>query len=148
MSKLLSIEFHHHSPDIRHHLCGFDLNLTYPQTGGNFPTLNLTLGLRAQLQAATAGSATASSTSSWREAIAAEYTIRARTNPNLKRADYQERRDVDRLVWKRDISGRPNGTIDPWYGCDIFNEMRDYAVNFTFPWCTCVHLYRDGVIVF
>ena len=27
----------------RTHLCGYDLNLTYPQRGGHFPTLNLTL---------------------------------------------------------------------------------------------------------
>ncbi|KAI0718592.1 alpha/beta-hydrolase [Cerioporus squamosus] len=115
----------------QHHLCGFDLNLTYPQTGGNFPTLNLTQGLRAQLLEATE---TKIAVSSLREAIAAEYALRVRTNPAIKRADYQERRGADVLQWKRDISGRPNGTIDQWYGCDIFDEMRDYAVNFTFPW--------------
>ncbi|RDX42857.1 alpha/beta-hydrolase [Lentinus brumalis] len=115
----------------QHHLCGFDLNLTYPQTGGNFPTLNLTQGLRATFLEATDTRVTGSS---WREAIATEYAVRARTNPIMKRADYHERRGADALQWKRDISGRPNGTIDPWYGCDIFDEMRDYAVNFTFPW--------------
>jgi len=41
-----------------------------------------------------------------------------------------------RDVWKRDLTGRANGTIDPWYGCDVYDEMLDYAINFTFPWCT------------
>ena len=36
-------------PSDRHHLCGFDLNLSYPQTSGTFPTLNLTEGLQATL---------------------------------------------------------------------------------------------------
>ena len=35
---------------------------------------------------------------------------------------------------KRDLSGRANGTIDPWYGCFIYDEMIDYALNYTYPW--------------
>ena len=38
---------------------------------------------------------------------------------------------------KRDLSGRANGTIDPFYGCFLLDELIDYAVNFTFPWCKC-----------
>ena len=41
-----------------------------------------------------------------------------------------------RDAWKRSLAGRANGTIDSWYGCDLYDEMIDYAVNFTFPWCT------------
>ena len=37
--------------------------------------------------------------------------------------------------WKRDLAGRANGTINPWYQCDVYDEMLDYALNFTFPWC-------------
>ena len=37
--------------------------------------------------------------------------------------------------WKRDLASRANGTIDPWYECDLYTEMLDYAINFTFPWC-------------
>lgn len=40
-----------------------------------------------------------------------------------------------RDAWKRDLAGRANGTIDAWYGCDVYDEMVDYAINFTFPWC-------------
>ena len=35
---------------------------------------------------------------------------------------------------KRDLSLRANGTIDPWYGCFIYDEMIDYAFNFSKPW--------------
>ena len=43
-------------------------------------------------------------------------------------------REDKRTQWKRDISGRPNGTLDPFYGCFLWEEMTDYAANFTFPW--------------
>lgn len=48
-----------------------------------------------------------------------------------------------REAWKRSLAGRANGTIDPWYGCDLYDEMVDYAVNFTFPWCMALfcHVY-------
>ncbi|KAG6374843.1 hypothetical protein JVT61DRAFT_4228 [Boletus reticuloceps] len=39
-----------------------------------------------------------------------------------------------RKAWKRSLADRANGTIDPWYGCDLYDEMLDYAINFTFPW--------------
>ncbi|KAI0705478.1 alpha/beta-hydrolase [Earliella scabrosa] len=115
----------------QHHLCGFDLNLTYPQTGGNFPTLSVPQGLRASLLTAAEPRVAATS---WRDAIAREYSARVLSQSRQKRADFHERRVFERAQWKRDLSQRANGTIDPWYGCDIFDEMRDYAVNFTFPW--------------
>ena len=45
-------------------------------------------------------------------------------------------RNRAREAWKRNLSGRANETIDPWYGCDLYDEILDYAINFTFPWCT------------
>lgn len=41
---------------------------------------------------------------------------------------------VKREQWKRDLIGRANGTIDPWYECDIYDELIDYALNFSLPW--------------
>lgn len=35
---------------------------------------------------------------------------------------------------KRDLSLRANGTIDPWYGCFLFDEMVEYTINYTAPW--------------
>jgi hypothetical protein len=40
-------------------------------------------------------------------------------------------------VERRDLSLRTNGTIDPWYGCELYDEMVDYAVNYTWPWSEC-----------
>lgn len=62
-------------------------------------------------------------------------------------------RELAREMWKRDLSGRTNGTIDTWvcccheslgievtqwfrpqYGCFQWDMLMDYAVNFTYPW--------------
>jgi carboxypeptidase D len=32
------------------------------------------------------------------------------------------------------LADRLSGSIDPWYGCELFDEMVDYAVNYTWPW--------------
>ena len=52
----------------------------------------------------------------------------------FKQRESDDRQNMKREQWKRDLSGRPNGSIDPWYGCFLFQEMIDYAINFTFPW--------------
>lgn len=59
---------------------------------------------------------------------------------NAKRSAKIEQRDsvAAAAAKKRDLSGRANGTIDPWYGCDIYDEMIDYAVNFSAPWSECL----------
>ncbi len=45
-----------------------------------------------------------------------------------------EERESRRQEWKRDLSGRANGTIDPMYGCFLAAELEDYALNFSLPW--------------
>lgn len=50
-----------------------------------------------------------------------------------------------REAWKRSLA---NGTIDSWYGCDLYDEMLDYAINFTFPWCMTFSLrYLDRLLI-
>ncbi|EIW53478.1 alpha/beta-hydrolase [Trametes versicolor FP-101664 SS1] len=111
----------------QNHLCGFDLNLTYPQVG-TFPTLNLTRGQRSTGKPPNTGALTPTSL---KEAFATELAAREHTSGNSAPAS---ERLQGRTDWKRDLSGRANGTLDPWYGCDLFDEMRDYALNFTYPW--------------
>lgn len=53
----------------------------------------------------------------------------------LSRRGAAQKRDEEPR--KRDLTGRANGTIDPWYGCFLFEELEDYALNFTFPWSAC-----------
>ena len=123
----------------RTHLCAFDLNLTYPQQGGPFPTLDLVepsadssaLAL-SLLQPTEARARTV-------QAAVSEKFAAAHGSPALaRRAGHFERRDAARERWKRDLAGRANGTIDPFYGCFLLDELIDYAVNFTFPWCECL----------
>lgn len=125
----------------RAHLCGLDINLTYPQTGGHFPSINLdpaahtttTVSKRGFVEEVAARHA---------ETLArrAEHPTRHTENP-ARRAHHAEHlahraeNVVERLrkrdIWKRTLS---NDTINPQYGCDVWDEMVDYATNFTFPW--------------
>ncbi|KAI0671913.1 alpha/beta-hydrolase [Trametes maxima] len=117
------------------HLCGFDLNLTYPQDG-HFPTLNLVRpksnsGLSQSLLEPTESRAR---TSSLQKAVFEKFAVTHGKRSLSKRAEFFERREEGRREWKRDLSGIANGTINPFYGCFLLDELIDYAVNFTFPW--------------
>ena len=111
----------------RHRLCGFDLNLTYPQTGGAFPTLNMTSGLRATLLN--------SNNSESDISLSARKELVARMlHTKTKRFMLDKHQEAKRTQRKRDLTERANGTLDPWYQCDIWEEMADYALNFSIPW--------------
>ncbi|EIW58500.1 alpha/beta-hydrolase [Trametes versicolor FP-101664 SS1] len=110
------------------HLCGYDLNLTYPQNG-HFPTLTFVEPSNNEEPFR--------SLSRFNSRTRHETRLRAReVLRNAKRSAKIEQRDSVAVgaAKKRDLSGRANGTIDPWYGCDIYDEMIDYAVNFSAPW--------------
>lgn len=53
-----------------------------------------------------------------------------------------EKRYEKRDQWKGDLTGRPNGTLDPWYQCDVYFAMVEYALNFSLPWSKCRALSR------
>ncbi|RPD59090.1 alpha/beta-hydrolase [Lentinus tigrinus ALCF2SS1-7] len=103
------------------HLCGYDLNLTYPQNG-HFPTLqfvNPSDPHRSEFSAASAK----------------RDFFRKTLSRLASAASASTKRSIDEgAVAKRDLSMRANGTIDPWYGCFIYDEMIDYAMNFSAPW--------------
>lgn len=109
----------------RDHLCGFDLNLTYPQNG-HFPTLNPPMPR---------GGAAASHKRKQKEAIFRQ-ALQADIQDGIamRKREISEDRLAKRDQWKRDLSGRANGAIDPFYKCDLFDEMVDYALNFSLPW--------------
>lgn len=105
-------------------LCGYNLTLQYPQPE-HFPTLEAPISSTATL----GNSARSIKKRGLLEAQkSVDTALRGRKNHERLRA---------RDVWKRGLAGRANGTIDPWYQCDLHTEMLDYALNFTFPWCTC-----------
>ena len=112
--------------------------MTYPQDG-NFPTLNPPfnddggeLSFRRKHK-----------TELFKQLL--KQDIKDRRRGVVRRTTLADERQYERRQqWKRDLAGRPNGTLDPWYQCDIYDEMVDYAVNFTFPWSkSCYLVYID-----
>ncbi|CAL1714145.1 unnamed protein product [Somion occarium] len=107
------------------HSCGYDLNLTYPQNG-HFPTL-LPPGTNGDLAFTKKQLYT-------KNALQSEAKARlAQNKAEVLAIDKLRKRD-EWLKEKRDLTGRPNGTIDPWYKCLLYEEMIDYALNFSVPW--------------
>ena len=100
--------------------------MTYPQTGGHFPTLNLVRPTRRS-----EFTAYLEEPRYERQSLRQRVIEKYRSNAVEHTAD---ERNQKRDAWKRDLSGRANGTIDPFYGCFLFDEMVDYASNFSFPW--------------
>ncbi|KAG1831383.1 Alpha/Beta hydrolase protein [Suillus variegatus] len=115
-------------------LCGYDLTLEYPQNG-HFPTLNYTPGDNPSSMSASRRYRARQGQFSKKLFLAEmeqKYNARlAKRTTSLSKHERLRARDA----WKRDLAGRANGTIDAWYGCDVYDEMVDYAINFTFPWC-------------
>ncbi|KAK7685721.1 hypothetical protein QCA50_011066 [Cerrena zonata] len=108
-------------------LCGYNITLTYPQNG-HFPTLDgpisdLFSSLSLRLKA------TARRVIFSKREMASEVQKRALEHPGGL-----QKREASRQQWKRDLSDRANGTIDPYYQCAIYDEMVDYALNFSLPW--------------
>ncbi|KAJ7655810.1 alpha/beta-hydrolase [Mycena polygramma] len=108
------------------HLCGYDLNFTYPQNG-HFPTLkDPSFGYTGPLDAAKKASKLSLKT------LAQQNGRLFKTASTGFHADKREL--ARRAQWKRSLAGLPNGTLNPSYGCFIYDELLDYAQNFSFPW--------------
>jgi carboxypeptidase D len=114
----------------QHHLCGYDINLTYPQTGGTFPTLEVYFPNNAQtpMRERWLARQNVVTKSSFMSALKNQH---AKLSEELGKREERKARAVE---WKRDLTGRKNGTIDTYYYCDLLDELADYAVNYTFPW--------------
>ncbi|KAF8521294.1 alpha/beta-hydrolase [Gautieria morchelliformis] len=111
------------------HLCGYDLNLTYPQAAPFPPLRPNQISSGSGLFQGAARTPRALTKEAFRSAFA-----RAPESPSsLSKRDLAVRAQK-REAWKRDLSQRPNGTIDPFYQCFLLFELLDYAVNFTKPW--------------
>ncbi|KAF8142101.1 Alpha/Beta hydrolase protein, partial [Boletus edulis] len=110
-------------------LCGYNLTLQYPQPE-HFPSLD------APLPFSSSGFSVGDDAKLTKRQLMLEIEdrlvtkLRAREGALLARGERRRARNT----WKRNLAGRPNGTIDPYYQCDLWDEMVDYAINFTFPW--------------
>ncbi|KAJ7062145.1 alpha/beta-hydrolase [Mycena amicta] len=117
-------------------LCGYNLTFTYPQDG-HFPPLidpfkhAATSGAGSALLAAKAKTV-AKSQARYKSLSAAFASTTTSGTSKTRPLDKRTRGQL--AQWKRSLTGRPNNTLDPYYGCFLFDEMWDYAVNFTFPW--------------
>ncbi|KAJ4473583.1 alpha beta-hydrolase [Lentinula aciculospora] len=124
------------------HLCGYDVNLTYPQNG-TIPTLGYVPGIYDTDDTGSFSSRLKFSKNfksrSFRSRLLSRFQRRSKTEdlqPFTKSTHFRKREERRQdWVWsKRDLTGRANGTIDSRYGCDLLDEFIDYAINFTFPW--------------
>ena len=129
----------------RTHLCGYDFNLTYPQEG-KFPSVGNPILPTESFRAATLANQPSALLKKRFNALIRSVEapdvgiVRRDTLP--RREEKQARKHKKRewlakknsLLQNRDLSGRANGTIDPWYGCFLNSEVQDYALNFSLPW--------------
>ncbi|KAJ7716754.1 Alpha/Beta hydrolase protein [Mycena metata] len=106
------------------HLCGFDVNLTYPQNG-IIPTVKF-------IDAADRDVPFLDKTLYSKRGLVDEVNRRYAEMDPVER-DHRARQRRQR-TWKRDLSLRANGTLDPWYGCALLPEFIDYALNYSAPW--------------
>ncbi|KAJ7812745.1 Alpha/Beta hydrolase protein [Mycena olivaceomarginata] len=109
------------------HLCGYDINLTYPQNG-IIPSVGFIdardRDVPFQLEKTMAK-------------YKYKYAKRGLVGEVKRRyaeLEVTERELVARRREKRDLRLRANGTLDPWYGCALLPEFIDYALNYSAPW--------------
>ncbi|TFK39879.1 Alpha/Beta hydrolase protein [Crucibulum laeve] len=106
------------------HLCGYDVNLTYPQNG-IIPSVPLIMPKDREIPWYTKN--TMSSKGFLTELLRRGEELDER---KLNKRD----QEIGAELWKRSIQDRNGTTLDPWYGCFLLDEFIDYALNFTFPW--------------
>ena len=117
-------------------MCGYDLNLTYPQNG-HFPTLQV---VNPSDPASPLLIENLSDKRQFFRKTLARLAVEADALHKRKRDGDGDGALVPAAA-KRDLSQRSNGTIDSWYGCFIYDELIDYALNFSAPWSACLFLY-------
>ena len=117
---------------VRTHLCGYDLNLTYPQDG-HFPTISPPL---ATLLPTIIANTTKPKRQIFNAALKSDSFARLQGPFRGTNELESHPRKAKREAWKRNLAERANGTIDPTYACDLYDEMVDYALNFSMPWST------------
>ncbi|KAJ3783316.1 alpha/beta-hydrolase [Lentinula aff. detonsa] len=111
------------------HLCGYDINLTYPQHG-IIPTITDPFTTTTLFSNSEVLPRIPRKRSLSRRMISSTGSSLSTRDLDHRAVEMEERR----ALLKRNLIGRPNGTLDPTYGCFLWEEMTDYAQNFTFPW--------------
>ncbi|KAF7370325.1 Carboxypeptidase [Mycena sanguinolenta] len=115
------------------HLCGFDVNLTYPQNG-ILPAINFIDALDRDVPYAKRELTPHQRQKRLFASGSLKRGLVAEINQRYAELEPTERDHIARKRQKRDLSLRANGTIDPWYGCALLPEFIDYALNYSAPW--------------
>ena len=129
---------------LRTHLCGYDLNLTYPQTGGHFPSLRSPFNnSHNPLVVFGRGGSKGRYDLDYMARAAATFDLVKRADQagrqgKSKRQRQNQNSSLTLDQWKQGHLSK--GVLDPDYGCFLWEEMTDFAVNFTFPWCMSLSL--------
>ncbi|KAJ3778511.1 alpha/beta-hydrolase [Lentinula raphanica] len=107
----------------QNHLCGYDLNLTYPQTGGKFPPMEVKYGSIGDRIQGLSRRTTSEGTHSHNLATKSP-------SPWARRAKLQPREQNNPSVFNTTLTGK----INSYYGCDIRDMVFEYTLNYTYPW--------------
>ena len=105
----------------RSHLCGFDLNFSYPETNGPFPALSYpTPSDPFSPFGVNKGGLLLDN---MRQAFSYEALDALEKFEKRELSKRNIAREEKRQEWKRDLSGRANGTLDSWYACFLLTEL-------------------------
>ena len=110
---------------LRTHLCGFDLNFSYPETNGPFPALSYPTPSD-PLSPYNVNTASLMRDKMLRVVSSESLKTLEQFSKRGHSKDLQKRdivREEKRQQWKRDLSGRANGTLDSWYACFLLTEI-------------------------
>ncbi|KAJ7876894.1 alpha/beta-hydrolase [Mycena olivaceomarginata] len=113
----------------QNHVCNFDLNLTYPQTGGKLPYTRIKKGILDHL--ADANSTVASSSTSIKSA---KSTTKTSTKTSKTTAKATSTAAVNKFPGVPPLDLSLRGEMNAFYGCDLRDTAMIYALNFTYPW--------------
>jgi carboxypeptidase D len=124
-----------HPHDVpRTQLCNLNVNLSFPQTEA-LPYIQVTNnGDPRRKSGGSSDNLSGHHHRSIQSEIAATF---------VERHSSRKRMFKSRSIERRSLKERSNGTIDEWYGCDLYDAMVDYAVNYTFPWRTSLFFIPD-----
>ncbi|KAL0069423.1 hypothetical protein AAF712_003448 [Marasmius tenuissimus] len=120
------------------HLCGYDINLTYPQTGGHFASLKSPFDIPHNSRIVFGGARSGGNLDLDYKSRAASVSALVKRADHARRLEGKSKRQThnpDGLTldqWKQDHLSK--GVLNPDYGCFLWEEMTDFATNFTFPW--------------
>jgi carboxypeptidase D len=105
----------------RAHLCGFDINLTYPQEG-TIPGLGIDIftGLPKGSRGVSTRSLKSRHNKSVLRAALLRYDSLFQSSKGVSRRDDLFKKNT---LTSRSLAGRANGTIDPWYDCFTLNML-------------------------